>query len=241
MIYFIYIVWHIWYYKTAATVLNIIFSHPVHWDLFFKWRNNPFISLSKLLVIKLHIIVISLLWTRRMKLGTWLCNDGRIRRPRLYTWKRAVAITAVAFVSPVVVSDEQLYPFLLASCPMPPASLLMCSVQSPDRSTYPDPVQPELYPPDFQLIPPPQIRVFCLLDYQEVSDSISQFPRDRLVLLLVLKLSNMWAAPSRSEIFVIVAWQWTSSCTPKRPAKPLSMRMREKRICLLCVCLLLMV
>lgn len=190
MIYFIHILWHIWYYKTAAIVLNSLFSHPVHWDSFFNWRNNPLISLSKILVIKLHIIVISLLWTRRMKLGTWLCNDGRTRRPWRCTWMRAAAITAVAFASPAGVSGGRLCPSPLASCPAPPASLSRCSAQSPDRSTYPDPVRRGLCPPNSQPSRPPRRRVSCQLDYPEASGSASQPPRARSAPRLVLKLNN---------------------------------------------------
>lgn len=126
-----------------------------------------------------------------MKLGTWLCNDGTTRRPRRCTWMRAVAITAAAFVSPAVISGGQPCPFLLASCPTPPAFLLMCSAQSPGHSTYPDPVQLGPCPPDFLLILLLQTPVSYLLDYQGVSDSIAQFPHARLARQLVLKLINM--------------------------------------------------
>lgn len=126
-----------------------------------------------------------------MKLGTWLCNDGRTKRPRRCTWMRAVAITAVAFVFLAAVFGEQPCPSLPVSCPAPLASPLMCNVRSPGRSTYPDLALPELCQLDFRLNPPLQMVVFCQLDYQEVNDSTSQLPRVRLVLLLVLKLSNM--------------------------------------------------
>lgn len=104
---------------------------------------------------------------------------------------RAAAITGAAFVFPVVIFDVLPYPFLLVSYPVLLASLWKCSAQSPDRSTYPDLVQLILYPPNFQQIPQLRRPVFYPLGYQEVSGLTFQFPHVRLVLQLVLKLSNM--------------------------------------------------
>lgn len=139
-----------------------------------------------------------------MKLGTWLCNDGRTRRPRRCTWMRAAAITAVAIASPAAVSGGRPYPSLPVSCPVPPAFPSRCSARSPDHSTYPGPARPGPYPPGSRPTQRPRRPASCPPDSPEASDSVSPPPRARSALQLALKLSNMWAVPGRSADFWLV-------------------------------------
>lgn len=170
---------------------------PCTWD-FCNWRNNnPFHS-SKIQVKKLHIIIIfSLLWTRRIKLGTWQCG-GSIKKLRGYIVMERAAITAtdaghqlrvpaLEYDVPAEAIDVLLYPFPPASCQVLLAFLQKYTVRNLDRNIFLNPVQPEFYQPGSPLsLPLRTTPAVDLLGSLVMSETNVHSPHVRLVLQLRL-------------------------------------------------------